>query len=191
VYAAALRGDDGADLGDLVRYLSLGQIPAECGEVDEGDLGQVPHARVHVRRHPQVEHEQRPPDAGLAEQPGRELAHAAGPEHNRITGRKPAQVDVGEVQASPGQGDAFGADRSLGGARLLARRAASIRPVMAGPVVPAARAVSLIWATICSSPTAIESSPHATREQVLGGRAADSDAGQPQDLAGAGPPMGG
>ncbi len=53
-------------------------------------------------------------------------------------------------------------------ARLLARSAASIRPVMAGPVVPAARAAraaSLIW-----------------------GRAADPDAGQPQDLADLDPP---
>ncbi len=50
-------------------------------------------------------------------------------------------------------------------ARLLTRSAESIRPVMAGPEVPAAaaaRAASLIWATIWSSPTAIESSPHAT-----------------------------
>lgn len=50
-------------------------------------------------------------------------------------------------------------------ARLLARSAASIRPVVVGPVVPAsaaARAAFLIWATIWSSPTAIESSPHAT-----------------------------
>jgi hypothetical protein len=53
-------------------------------------------------------------------------------------------------------------------ARLLARSAASIRPVMAGPAVPAAvaaRAASLIWATIWSSPTAIESSPHATENK--------------------------
>ena len=53
-------------------------------------------------------------------------------------------------------------------ARLLARSAASIRPVMAGPVVPAAaaaRAAALSWATIWSSPTAIESSPHATENK--------------------------
>ena len=53
-------------------------------------------------------------------------------------------------------------------ARLLARSAASIRPEMTGPVVPAARAAraaSLIWATIWSSPTAIESSPHATENK--------------------------
>ena len=53
-------------------------------------------------------------------------------------------------------------------ARLLTRSAASIRLVTAGPVVPAAtaaRAAALIWATIWSSPTAIESSPHATENK--------------------------
>ena len=53
-------------------------------------------------------------------------------------------------------------------ARLLARSAASIRPVTAGPVVRAAaavRAAALTWATIWSSPTAIESSPHATENR--------------------------
>jgi hypothetical protein len=75
---------------------------------------------------------------------------------------------IGEVEASPGERDAFGADRGLSAARLLARSAASIRPVMAGPAVPAAtaaRAAALIWATIWSSPTAIDSSPHATENK--------------------------
>ena len=53
-------------------------------------------------------------------------------------------------------------------ARLLTRSAASITPVTIGPEVPAsaaARAAALIWATIWSSPTAIESSPHATENR--------------------------
>jgi hypothetical protein len=53
-------------------------------------------------------------------------------------------------------------------ARLLARSAASISPVMTGPAVPAvaaARAAALSWGTIWSSPIAIESSPQATQNK--------------------------
>ena len=52
-----LGGDDGADLGDLARYVEAGQVPAQCGQVDERDAGQAPGGRFDVGRHAQVEDE--------------------------------------------------------------------------------------------------------------------------------------
>jgi len=76
-------------------------------------------------------------------------------------------------------------------ARLLARSAASIRPEMTGPVVSAARAAraaSLIWCDDLVLTDGHRIQPARDQEQVLGGRTADPDAGQPQDLAGPDPP---
>jgi hypothetical protein len=51
--------DNGVDLGDLVRYCLVCQLPPECGDVDEGDPGQATHGGVDLARHSQVEYEQR------------------------------------------------------------------------------------------------------------------------------------
>jgi hypothetical protein len=55
-----LGGDDGADLGDLARHRSAGQVPAEGGDVDQRHAGQPPRGGVHVGWHAQVQDEQRP-----------------------------------------------------------------------------------------------------------------------------------
>ena len=56
-----LSGDDGADLGDLVWYRSVGQVLAESGDIDQRNPGQAPDGGVHVRWHPEVQYEQQPP----------------------------------------------------------------------------------------------------------------------------------
>ncbi len=46
-----LGGDNGTDLGNLVRHRPVGQLPAECGQVDERDPVQLPNGGVDVGRH--------------------------------------------------------------------------------------------------------------------------------------------
>ncbi|MEN3356290.1 MAG: hypothetical protein V7637_272 [Mycobacteriales bacterium] len=244
-----LRGDDRADPGDLGRYRSVGQVPAECGEVDERDPGQAAHGGVHVRRHSQVEHEQRPaagprpgrqhrpgnhercggpgrgdedvgvgergghiadtqwpatdrrgdlggprrvaaghgepPDAGGAEQPGGERAHAAGPEHDRIAGGEPAEVRGGEVQAGPGEGDAFGADRGLRAGPLAhpqgrVDQAGDGRAGGARARGRPGRGLDLRDDLVLADGHRVQ--PAGDREHVLGDGGAGADAGHPQHV---------
>jgi hypothetical protein len=53
------------------------------------------------------------PDARFPEQPRRELADAASPEHDCVATSEPAQLHGGDLEASPSEGDAFRADRGL------------------------------------------------------------------------------
>jgi len=175
------RGDQEAGVGERGGHVASPQRPA----VDRrGCLGGTLLATA---GHPQ------PPDPGLGQQPGRELARAAGANDNRVAGGEPAQVRGGEVQAGPGEGDAFGADRGLGAGPLAGpqrrvdqagddRSGGSRRRGRAG------RILDLGDDLILTDGHRIQ--PARDREQVLGGRAADPDASQPQDLAGLNPPMG-
>jgi len=135
-----------------------------------------------------------PSDAGLAQQPGRELAHAAGPEHDRLAGGEPAQVPGGEVEAGPGQRDAFGADRGLrpgplAGPQRRVDQAGDDRPGGSRRAGRAGRVLDLGDDLVLTDGHRIQPARH--REQVLGGRAADPGAGQPQDLVCLGAPASG
>ena len=101
-------GRGGPGGGD--QEIGVGQRGRHIG----GPQGPAAHRRGHLGgAHLTAAGHGQPPDAGLAEQVGHELARAAGPEHDRVAGGEAAQVRGGEVQARPGQRDAFGADAGL------------------------------------------------------------------------------
>jgi hypothetical protein len=63
---SSLGGHDDAGLRQLVWGIGGGvQVPAECGQVDQHDPGQLAHARLDIRGHAQVEHDQCPPAGWL------------------------------------------------------------------------------------------------------------------------------
>ena len=108
-----------------------------------------------------------------------------------MAGGEPAQAPGGEVEAGPGERDAFGADRGLRPGPLAGpqRRVDQAGDDRAGGFRRAGRAgrvLDLGDDLVLTDGHRIQ--PARDREHVLGGRAADPDAGQPQDLAFLDPP---
>ncbi len=111
-----------------------------------------------------------------------------------MAGGEPAQVPGGEIEAGPGQRDAFGADRGLRPGPLAGPQRRVDQAGEGGTggsrrAGRAARVLDLGNDLVLTDGHRIQ--PARDREQVLGGHAADADAGQPQDLVYLGAPASG